>query len=180
MRGIKSKDLNSLLDFIYHGEVNIYQEDLDGFLAIAEELGLKGLTGAFSEETNYPVPKLKRLMTKEEIKLHDDNVSPDNVPAFNVEEPSYTVFDKSRSLVVANISVDYKELDEQIMSMMEKKEGIWTCKMCGKTDDKLNKKINIQHHVESVHMEDGAHPCNKCGKTFRSRPTLRKHMSRNH
>ena len=51
MRGFKSKDLNSLLDFIYQGEVNIYQEDLDGFLAIAEELGLKGLTRASLEET---------------------------------------------------------------------------------------------------------------------------------
>ena len=42
-RGIKSKDLVAVVDFIYHGEANIYQEDLDGFLALAEELLLKGL-----------------------------------------------------------------------------------------------------------------------------------------
>ena len=45
MRGLKSKDLNAVVDFIYHGEANIYQEDLEGFLALAEELQLKGLTG---------------------------------------------------------------------------------------------------------------------------------------
>ena len=33
MRGLKIKDLVAVLDFIYHGEANIYQEDLDGFLA---------------------------------------------------------------------------------------------------------------------------------------------------
>ena len=41
---------------------------------------------------------------------------------FNFKEPNYTHFDTSRSLVAANISVDYKELDEQIMTMMEKRE----------------------------------------------------------
>ena len=49
MRGLKAKDLVSILDFIYLREANIYQEDLDGFLALAEELQLKGLTGSQSE-----------------------------------------------------------------------------------------------------------------------------------
>ena len=46
MRGLKVKDLEAILDFIYHGEANIYQEDLDGFLALAEELKLRGLAGS--------------------------------------------------------------------------------------------------------------------------------------
>ena len=53
MKGIRSKDLISIIDFIYHGEVNIYQEDLSGFLAIAEELILKlrGLTEGMTGDT---------------------------------------------------------------------------------------------------------------------------------
>ena len=43
MRRINTKDLVSIVTFIYHGEVNIFQEDLDGFLALAEELEIKGL-----------------------------------------------------------------------------------------------------------------------------------------
>ena len=46
MRGLKASDLVAIVDFIYNGEANIHQEDLDGFLAIAEELQLKGLAGA--------------------------------------------------------------------------------------------------------------------------------------
>ena len=46
MRGLKSKDLVAIVDFIYHGEANIYQEDLDGFLALAGDLQLKGLAGS--------------------------------------------------------------------------------------------------------------------------------------
>ena len=43
MRGMKSSDLWPILDFLYHGEANVFQESLDSFLAIAQELQLKGL-----------------------------------------------------------------------------------------------------------------------------------------
>ena len=50
MRGIKSKDLVSLVDFIYLGEANVFQEDLDAFLALPEEMQLKGLSGSQNED----------------------------------------------------------------------------------------------------------------------------------
>ena len=36
MRGIKAKDLVAVVDFIYHGEVNNYQEELNHLLDIGE------------------------------------------------------------------------------------------------------------------------------------------------
>ena len=45
MKGMKSEDLVAIVDFLYYGEANIYQENLDTFLNIAEELQLKGLNG---------------------------------------------------------------------------------------------------------------------------------------
>ena len=45
MRGINSEILLAMVDFLYLGEANIFQENLDSFLAIAEELKLKGLMG---------------------------------------------------------------------------------------------------------------------------------------
>ena len=45
LRGITANDLNSIIDFIYFGEANVYQEDLDRFLALAEEFKIKGLYG---------------------------------------------------------------------------------------------------------------------------------------
>ena len=49
MRGVKSQVLLAILDFLYCGEANVYQENLDPFLAIAEELNLKGLMGQSEE-----------------------------------------------------------------------------------------------------------------------------------
>ena len=33
------------MDYIYYGEVNVYQEDIERFLKIAERLRLEGLIG---------------------------------------------------------------------------------------------------------------------------------------
>ena len=45
MTGTKSKNLVAMLDFLYSGEANVDQQNLDTFLKLADELKLKGLTG---------------------------------------------------------------------------------------------------------------------------------------
>ena len=50
MKGMRSDDLTAIIDFLYYGEANIYQENLDSFLAIAEELQLKGLEGSKDQQ----------------------------------------------------------------------------------------------------------------------------------
>jgi len=44
LKGVKYADLVSVLNFMYHGEVNVAQEELNSFLAVAEDLKVKGLT----------------------------------------------------------------------------------------------------------------------------------------
>ena len=56
----------AILNFMYHGEVNVNQEDLQNFLAAAEELRIKGLSQASSihdsklEKLDSSVPKIKQ------------------------------------------------------------------------------------------------------------------------
>ena len=52
LRGIKYRDIESILQFMYHGEVNVAQEDLNNFLSISEELRVKGLTQGKDEKTD--------------------------------------------------------------------------------------------------------------------------------
>ena len=44
MKGIQISELQAVLSFVYHGEVNMAEADLNSFLAVAEELEVKGLT----------------------------------------------------------------------------------------------------------------------------------------
>ena len=59
MRGVKSDDLTAMVDFLYFGEANIYQENLDSFLAIAEELQLKGLEGSKDQSGSAKEEQMK-------------------------------------------------------------------------------------------------------------------------
>jgi len=52
LRGVTYNDLTSILDFIYNGEVNVAQEELNSFLAVAEELQIKGLTNRDSNSSS--------------------------------------------------------------------------------------------------------------------------------
>ena len=45
MWGLKSEDLQAIIDFLYCGEANVFQENLDSFLSTAEEFQLRGLIG---------------------------------------------------------------------------------------------------------------------------------------
>jgi len=52
LKGVKFADLQSVLNFMYHGEVNVAQDELNSFLAVAEELKVKGLTQNNSSSSN--------------------------------------------------------------------------------------------------------------------------------
>jgi len=56
LKGVKFTDLQSVLNFMYHGEVNVAQEELNSFLAVAEELRVKGLTQN-NQQSSMPKPK---------------------------------------------------------------------------------------------------------------------------
>jgi len=53
LRGVQFSDLQSVLNFMYQGEVNIAQEELNSFLAVAEDLRVKGLTQKDTENDKF-------------------------------------------------------------------------------------------------------------------------------
>ena len=60
LKGVSGSHMQSVLQFMYEGSVNIAQEDLDGFLSLAQELQIKGLTqneAAEREVSRKPKPR---------------------------------------------------------------------------------------------------------------------------
>merc|ERR1712204_48585 len=73
MRGMKSENLLAIVDFLYFGETNVYQNNLDSFLAVAEELQLKGLMGSGAtkdaeDDIKQTTPKKKTIKEKQSRK----------------------------------------------------------------------------------------------------------------
>ena len=74
MRGLKSDDLEAIVDFLYYGEANIYEENLATFLGIAEELKLKGLEGGETNEgTEEKFVMPPKTITKQKQKYHSQD-----------------------------------------------------------------------------------------------------------
>ena len=192
MRGIQTKQLNAVVDFIYHGEVNILQEDLDDFLNLAKELQLKGLNNpkeANEEHIQQPSQKhTKSSRTKaydmsyekKNLKGFVENITDDR-PVEHFDQVPEVGFEETAVVPmyppVVKATTNYEDLDETINSMIEKLEhgGKFACKVCGKIEYK--DKFNMKSHIEAKHIEGVTHPCNQCGKSFRSRNSLSTHMS---
>ena len=160
------------------------QESLDTFLALAEELKVKGLTGP-SAKSN-----------PEEFR--NKNISPENITEgkylvkttpsipkpWNVYDSNYV---KKESSSTAPVSVEADQLDEHIKSMMTRTENeiihgnqkrrVWACNQCGKE----GRWQNVKTHIEANHIvSDITHPCDICGKISRSRDGLRQHKNKEH
>ena len=192
MRGIKSENLLAIVDFLYCGEANVFQENLDSFLAIAEELQLKGLMGQAEDvdrkmENNYTDPTPMQPNTKESYKrkkssLNTEQIQSNLEPGSGKQIPNELMKNERRIAIPNFVSGDLQELDEKVKSMMEKTTKqipngaqkmayVYICKVCGKE----GQGIAIRDHIEGNHLEGVSLPCNVCGKVYRSRASLRKH-----
>jgi len=190
MRGLKSEDLVAMLDFLYYGEANVYQENLDSFLAVAEELQLKGLMGSGAEreeeEVNKPTTEKKPPKPVQQRTFTPKDVITPDISSFVAKVESSPPKEGTVAVTDYTFAADLQDLDEKIKSMMEvgekhinsgrQKQISRICKVCGKE----GQMGDIQRHIESHHITGVSHTCNICGKISRSRNALRKHKSKEH
>ena len=164
MRGLKSKDLVAIIDFMYTGEANIFQEDLDAFLNIAEEQRLKGLTGVKDEEvkdhevitSTVGKTDIKEKQPKNSWKNKNSEIAKDTFEELLVKQDIY-VIESSTDMVPFDKSDD---VDYQVTSMMTRNnDSKWSCTVCGKI---VRDKTNLYQHIEANHIEGVSHPCNHC------------------
>ena len=185
MRGVKYENLLAIIDFLYNGEANVYQENLDFFLAIAEELKMKGLMGQTEDvqkKTELNDPTASHMDTKPVFKRKKSNMNTGQIemnmqPKWDEQPPNVQMNNERRISIPNFVTADLQELDEKVKSMMETSQNLIPsgrerakiCKVCGKE----GQAVNIRDHIEANHLEGVSLPCNACGKEFRSRMNLR-------
>ena len=173
MRGLKSEDLVAIVDFLYCGEANVFQDNLDSFLVIAEELQLKGLMGKNYEDISKDETvalKENRSTFKIDLKVDGGQI------------PTNVVEKMDRTITVT--SGDEDKFVERVKSLIEKTQNrtrngmgyLYLCKVCGKE----GQSIHVQNHIEANHMEGLSIPCNLCDKTAKSRHGLAQHKRSYH
>ena len=183
MRALKSEDLIAMVDFLYFGEANIFQENLDSFLALAEELKLKGLNNTDNSVNDAEV---KIPSVYQEIATKKEKLQPQRGQIFDPDNQTFSSSEMRVATISKNavISADLEDLDKQIRSMITKsdvnhgtgKGKVATCNICGKEGPYKD----MPRHVEANHITGVCHACNICGSISRSKHGLNQHMTRNH
>ena len=170
------------MDFLYCGEAKVLQENLDVFLALAEELKLKGLSGGGPEAETDPGQK---ILQDRSVPVKKENGPKYTAPLSNFEdESSKRSYDTTVAVRNDKIHVELHDLDEQIKSMITKSDvrtsngqgNLASCNFCGKQ----RPLSAMPQHIEANHITGVSHACDICGKVSRSRGALRKHVSTLH
>ena len=153
-----SKDLANILDYIYNGEIELLQEDVERFIEVAQRFKLEGL---MAKESDH-----KEVMEKTYIKDESSLLS----------EASFQITtNKIEAAINSKFHSDQfnsiRELDNQIQKYIIKTSNGYQCSICGKIS---NKKFNLQEHIET-HIEGLFFSCDNCTKVSRTRKAHRTH-----
>ena len=105
MRGVRSEDMAAIVDFLYYGEANVAQEDLKSFLALAEELKIKGFNAGQKDENHHKT----WLQSQTVSNVHQDLPDYDSEGIEGILEVANT---KTRNSVQPDILVDCKTQNE--------------------------------------------------------------------
>jgi len=131
LKGVKSDDLVAIIDFLYCGEVNIFQANLEVFMATAEELKIKGLVGSIGENEKEKLFN-NSITGKKKTKMPPKNIETESFDNYfkaevfeekpNMEAPAKTI---SRIFFASS---DIQELKVEMKSMMKNLKTLSTGK----------------------------------------------------
>ena len=179
--GVSSGNLGHLLDYIYHGEVNLYQEQLDSFLESAQKLEIEGLIGQENMDQDLETPNeneeeleeqivFPAAVAKQIVGINDNNKV--------IQRRKYGRPTSSEAVAKIDVtSYNSEQIEEKIKELYEKIEEIWFCTFCDYTT--TTNSSNIRRHVER-HIDGLSYNCYLCNKEFRSRDILSKHKYTHH
>ena len=113
MRGVSLEDMATLLDFLYFGEANVSHDGVESYLALAEDLKIKGLrSDQEPTEAKIPSKSSKKLIQTEK----DQNGSLWNPN--QIQSQKSVKEEKSTCLSIASdadaVTVEIEHLDAQV------------------------------------------------------------------
>ena len=178
LSGVSSVNLGFILDYIYYGEVNLFQEQLDTFLKSAQKLEIEGLQGDNIKQQNQDT------MWENDRKPVYQEQNVEHIKEFNEDRGVARVLESAPYYREGNhvakfdaVSMTAEEIEIKKKELYQKVDGVWSCHVCSYTT--THSSGNIKKHVET-HLDGLCYTCNLCNKEFRSKDSLINHKYRVH
>jgi len=146
LKGIKYKDLEAIIKFIYLGQISIKEGDLEDFMKTAKELEIKELlwNSMSNEETNTKL-------------ISDDFLTNDSI-----------TFSESYTSDSQNV---FEDLVEEFNKYKYDENNTIRCDQC---KYRTNKQGELKKHKESVHSAQ-VYKCDGCEKIFKTQAMCKEH-----
>ena len=170
--GVNSVNLGFILNYMYNGEVNLFQEQLDSFLESAQKLEVEGLLGG--DEENNVEESLRPDDSKQELNIELEEKQIVKIHQAQRRQHTRTTLNDITKFDVSSLTPE--EIEQKTKDLYEKRDRVFGCLACDYTSQKSG---DMKKHIE-VHFEGQSYNCSFCGKEFRSKNSLSKHKSTVH
>lgn len=185
IKDVKFAQLRQIIDFVYHGEVNIPYDDLTTFLEAGDQLQIKGLIRSSDAPANVSCEKIQ-LSESEVRSVEISTPSGSRGPPWKIETiatPATNVPKDDQVTQVPDVSsvvniTQYPVLTQQLTSEVLKPNEFYLinrvrCKYC---DRLFANRYNLKVHVRDKHNVVGKVVCEICNKPMRNISCLRVHL----
>ena len=202
LRGVQYSKLESIIKFIYLGEVKFYEERMEEFLDVAKLLELKGLSSAGLSTPDKPdkpnIPVTLNEKVEEQTVVSDDKmqepqekevVAVSDHRKYKCRECKETFTTKSnitKHMQICQTYVkyacdqcDYQATQQSILTrhIQSIHDGVkYTCDQC---DYKATRKFHLKEHVQAKH-EGVRYACDHCDYEASRQNTLTSHIQSRH
>lgn len=126
LRGVRKLDLVALLDFMYHGETSLAEEELERFMETAEDLKIRGLT-LNEEQQRRENERSRRVSGSNLANAVDDDVNNllaglDEPPSKRVKQESGLPKERGFSITTSSGASASASVQEKIRIKQEQRE----------------------------------------------------------
>ena len=177
LKDIPHSRLELILKFMYFGQCEVAQEDLDGFLATGKDLRIKGLLmdEEMSKGDSMVTQEIVEMDVKPMVMTFDVKTfakplinTADHVPLIKVEDEMEELLEETS---IEPIFEEQSENAGKRIKVNAKDNGKFPCDECEYQATRIS---NLRTHKAGKHT-GVKFPCNECGKVFRYQSTLIKH-----
>jgi len=192
LRGVSFAELKSLIRFIYLGQTEVLQDDLDHFMEVAQELKIQGLLGDSDSATVYDNQKFPKVdignpeKPRNEEKMHsikheDDVHSKYFEREHSTEKQLEDRLYPSYSAPKFNFSDALDAFDDIDMSDTKSEENSKETFGCDHCQFKTKSSSSLNRHQRLLHTSSRQkYHCDLCDKVFSMSHGLAKHKKTAH
>ena len=193
MKGVKFTDLEALLSFVYHGEVNVAEADLNNFLALAEELEVKGLTHGKnpSEDSSNHLPQLySNELQSNSNQQHQPTATPQSSAQVHLQpslqtEHECSASENNNAAGAVSLPIQKESESNQLMNNLQAPvENIDQYAGRGSEDFKSEREeeFDLKNYIEKISegANSGQFKCNICGHMHSRKFNAMTHVENTH